>query len=108
MPAIPGECRAAPGRCKGLSTIQPKRCPSDGGWAIAERLDLWGKSSGTTTRKRGIMRFFKALCLAALTALLAMAIMSASSAMAEFTELCSVDEEPCTSEHAVTHVHETT
>src|SRR5690349_21493667 len=43
--------------------------------------------------------------LAALTALLAMALVGASSAMAEGTALCSTEEIPC---DAVAAVHETT
>lgn len=46
------------------------------------------------------------LGLAALAALMAMAFVGASSAMASSTQLCSTD--PATSCTAVTHVHETT
>jgi len=45
--------------------------------------------------------------LAALTALMAMAFVGASSAMAESTALCSADESPCKEANVVTHVHET-
>lgn len=48
----------------------------------------------------------KALGLVALAALLAMAFIGASRAMAETTYLCGVDEATCTSR--VTHLHETT
>jgi len=45
--------------------------------------------------------------LAALTALMAMAFVGASSAMAESTALCTADESPCASANQVSHVHET-
>jgi len=55
------------------------------------------------------VKAIKMLGLAALTALMAMAFVGASSAMAkEPTALCKVDELPCETENIVTHVHETT
>jgi hypothetical protein len=45
--------------------------------------------------------------LAALAALLAMAFVGASSAMAEKTTLCSTDESPCEIANVISHVHET-
>jgi len=50
------------------------------------------------------MKSIKMFGLAALAALMAMAFVGASSAMAEHTALCSNDGSPCT---AVSHVHET-
>ncbi len=50
------------------------------------------------------MRSIKMLSLAALAALLAMAFVGASSAMAEGTDLCSGETTPC---EAIRHVHET-
>jgi hypothetical protein len=54
------------------------------------------------------MKPIKMLGLTALLALLAMAFVGASSAMAEGTQLCTADETPCESANLVTHVHETT
>jgi hypothetical protein len=54
------------------------------------------------------MKPVKMLGLAALTALLAMAFVGASSAMAESTGLCSADESPCEAGKSILHVHETT
>jgi hypothetical protein len=50
----------------------------------------------------------KMLGLAALAALMAMAFVGASSAMAESTALCTADESPCAAGNQVSHVHETT
>jgi hypothetical protein len=50
----------------------------------------------------------KMLVLAALAALMAMAFVGASSAMAESTTLCKADETPCSAGNIVSHVHETT
>ncbi|MFL5900700.1 MAG: hypothetical protein ACJ75S_05825 [Solirubrobacterales bacterium] len=50
------------------------------------------------------MKAIKMIGLAALTALMAMAFVGASSAMAESTQLCKTDTNPCGS--AVTSVHE--
>ena len=47
------------------------------------------------------------LGLVALTALMAIAFLSTTSAMAESTALCSKDESPCASENRITHIHET-
>jgi len=54
------------------------------------------------------VKAIKMLGLAALAALMAMAFVGASSAMAENTALCSVDESPCEAANRVTHIHETT
>jgi hypothetical protein len=54
------------------------------------------------------VKSLKMLGLAALAALMAMALVGASSAMAESTGLCSVDQEPCEEKNEITHVHETT
>ena len=53
------------------------------------------------------MKPIKMFGLAALAALMAMAFVGASWAMAEETALCGVDEDPCESANQVTHVHET-
>ena len=53
------------------------------------------------------MKPIKMFGLAALAALMAMAFVGASSAMAEETALCSVDEAACEEANTVTHVHET-
>jgi hypothetical protein len=53
------------------------------------------------------MKPIKMFGLAALAALLAMAFVGVSSAMAGSTRLCKTDESPCKAENAVTHVHET-
>ena len=50
------------------------------------------------------MKPIKMFGLAALAALMAMAFVGASSAMAESTALCSTESEPC---EAISHVHET-
>jgi hypothetical protein len=54
------------------------------------------------------MKPIKMLGLAALTALLAMAFVGASSATADPTALCKADESPCEAANEITHVHETT
>jgi hypothetical protein len=54
------------------------------------------------------MKPLMTLGLAALAALMAMAFIIASSAMAEETALCAADEEPCSKGNLVTHVHEST
>ena len=53
------------------------------------------------------MKPIKIFGLAALAALLAMAFVGASSAMAEETTLCEADTSPCPSSEIVNHVHET-
>jgi len=53
------------------------------------------------------MNQLKMFGLAALAALMAMAFVGASSAMAEGTSLCSADESTCASGNIITHVHET-
>jgi hypothetical protein len=50
----------------------------------------------------------KMLGLAALAALMAMALVGATSAMAENTQLCKNDETPCLAGNVVSHVHEET
>jgi len=52
------------------------------------------------------VKAIKMIGLAALTALMAMAFVGASSAMAESTALCSADESPCKEGNVVAHVHE--
>src|SRR6185436_18150219 len=61
--------------------------------------------SGINLKGRVKMKPIKMLGLTALAALMAMAFIGASSAMAEDTVLCSTD--PATSCTEVTHVHET-
>jgi hypothetical protein len=56
-------------------------------------------------KRRIKVKPIKMFGLAALAALMAMAFVGASSAMAENTQLCTADENPCA--HAVTSVHET-
>jgi hypothetical protein len=53
------------------------------------------------------VKLIKMVGLAAVAALLAMAFVGASSAMAEDTALCSEDELVCDEANIVTHVHET-
>jgi hypothetical protein len=53
------------------------------------------------------VKAIKIIGLAALTALLAMAFVGASSAMAEPTALCKADQNPCEEKNVVSHVHET-
>jgi hypothetical protein len=52
------------------------------------------------------VKAIKMIGLAALTALMAMAFVGASSAMAETTALCKADESPCAAGNLVTSVHE--
>lgn len=54
------------------------------------------------------MKSMKTFGLAALAALMAMAFVGVSSAMAGNTQLCTVDENPCGAGHAITHIHEET
>jgi hypothetical protein len=53
------------------------------------------------------VKAIKMIGLTALLALLAMAFVGASSAMAENTALCTADESPCATINQVGHVHET-
>jgi hypothetical protein len=53
------------------------------------------------------VRAIKTTGLAALTALMAMAFVGATSAMAEPTALCKADESPCTEANLIKSVHET-
>jgi hypothetical protein len=53
------------------------------------------------------MKTIKLIGLAALTALMAMAFVGATSAMAENTNLCKVDESPCSKANLATSIHET-
>ena len=53
------------------------------------------------------MKSIKLFGLAALAAMMAMAFIGASSAMAETTQLCKVDEPLCAAGN-VAHIHETT
>jgi hypothetical protein len=52
------------------------------------------------------MKQLKMLGFAALAALMAMAFVGTSSAMAETTALCEKDEGPCAAENIITHVRE--
>ena len=54
------------------------------------------------------MKSIKLFGLAALVVLVAMAFISASSAVAENTVLCNADENPCAEGNVVTQVHEVT
>jgi hypothetical protein len=54
------------------------------------------------------MKSIKTLGLAAFAALMAMASLGASSAIAGNTELCMADESPCAAGNAIAHVHEET
>jgi hypothetical protein len=63
---------------------------------------------GIRREGRSKVKSIKMLGLAALAALMAMAFVGASSAMAESTSLCSVDESPCETANRISHVHETT
>jgi hypothetical protein len=66
-------------------------------------------SAGNRREGRSKVKSIKMLGLAALAALMAMAFVSVSSAMAtESTALCTVDENPCEAANRVSHVHETT
>lgn len=51
------------------------------------------------------MKSIKTIGLAAFAAVMAMAFIGASPAMAENTQLCKVDESPCPAKSVVTHVH---
>ena len=52
------------------------------------------------------MRFLKNLCLVASTALMVMALVGSSSAMATgSTSICTVEQEPCQAGNQVQHVH---
>jgi hypothetical protein len=53
------------------------------------------------------VKAIKLIGLSALTALLAMAFVGATSAMAEPTALCKADQNPCEEKNVITHVHET-
>jgi len=53
------------------------------------------------------VKAIKMFGLAVLAALMAMAFVGASSAMAESTALCKADESPCAEANVITHVHET-
>jgi hypothetical protein len=54
------------------------------------------------------MKSLKTLGLAAFAALMAMAFLGASSAMAGNTQLCKADESPCAAANVISHVHEET
>jgi hypothetical protein len=54
------------------------------------------------------MNRIKMLGLAVFAALMAMAFLGASSAIAEETQLCKTDESPCKEANVVKHVHEET
>jgi hypothetical protein len=54
------------------------------------------------------VKLIKTTPLVALAALMATALIGASSASAGNTQLCTVDENPCGSGHAVTHIHDET
>jgi hypothetical protein len=54
------------------------------------------------------MKSIKMLGLAAFAALMAMAFLGASSAMAGNTQLCMADEEPCAAANVIAHIHEET
>lgn len=54
------------------------------------------------------MRPIKAIGLAALAALMAMALLGVTTAMAETTQLCKADESPCAEAKVIKHVHEET
>jgi hypothetical protein len=54
------------------------------------------------------MKPIKTLGLAAFTALMAMAFLGASSAMAGNTQLCKADEDPCAAGNVIAHIHEET
>jgi hypothetical protein len=64
--------------------------------------------SARTAGKEKAMKPIKMLGLTALAALMAMAFVGASSAMAETTALCKKDENPCSGGNLIMHVHETT
>jgi hypothetical protein len=52
------------------------------------------------------VKSIKMLGLAAFAALMAMAFLGASSAMAGNTQLCKADESPCAAGNVISHVHE--
>jgi hypothetical protein len=54
------------------------------------------------------VKSIKMLGLAAFAALMAMALLGASSAMAGNTQLCKADENPCAAANVISHVHEET
>jgi hypothetical protein len=54
------------------------------------------------------VKSIKLIGFAALAALMAMAFVGASSAMAENTALCKADEEPCLTGNQISHVHDAT
>jgi hypothetical protein len=54
------------------------------------------------------MKPIKTLGFAAFAALMAMAFLGASSAMAGNTQLCMADESPCAAANVIAHVHEET
>src|SRR5262245_26777297 len=53
------------------------------------------------------MSSIKLVCLVAWVALLAIAFVGASAAMAESTALCKLDSSPCPAGESFTHLHET-
>jgi hypothetical protein len=63
---------------------------------------------GTRREGRSKVKPIKMLGLAAFAALMAMALLGASSAMAENTQLCKADESVCAAGNVVSHVHEET
>jgi hypothetical protein len=54
------------------------------------------------------VKSIKMLGLAAFAALMAMALLGASSAVAGNTQLCKADENPCAAANVISHVHEET
>jgi hypothetical protein len=54
------------------------------------------------------MKSIKMLGLAAFAALMAMAFLGASSAVAGNTQLCKADEEPCAAANVIAHIHKET
>jgi hypothetical protein len=65
-------------------------------------------SAGSAGKGESKVKPIKMLGLAAFAALMAMALLGASSAMAESTQLCKADESPCAAGNVVSHVHELT
>jgi hypothetical protein len=61
---------------------------------------------GIPPRRGSKVKAIKLIGLAVLTALLAMAFVGATSAMAESTALCSADESPCAKANLIKHIHE--
>jgi len=80
----------------------------DGLRAQASGANVQSISANTRREGRNQVRTIKMIGLTALAALTAMAFVGASSAMAESTALCKVDESPCAEANRVSHVHETT